>query len=144
MVENNTSSLSELEQNFKDLLIEQCGKLPTFSEYLVEHPDFEFPKITEELLESSMQGFIFIPGLFGGYAYYVEVVNNEPVLYAEQSSRMDYSDDDYLYFEITESGSRMLRNEEREAVQKKFRELTKKAHEKHLQELKAIRKKAEE
>ena len=78
--------------------------------------------------------------MFGGFAYYLEEVDGKFVLYAEQSSRMDYSSDSYLYFKITESGSRMLESEDRKVVQKRFMDLTKKAHEKHLQELKAMRK----
>ena len=141
---DNTSSLNKLEQNFKDLLVEWRDKLPLFKEYLAEHPDFEFPKITEDLLEPDTQCFISIPGMFGGFTYCLEEADGNPVLYAEQSSRMDYSDDDYLYFEITLDNSRLLQGEERKAIAKKFRELGKKTHEKHLQELKAMRKKVEE
>lgn len=49
-------------------------------------------------------------------------------MYAEQSSRMDHSSDDYTYFEITENGSRILEGEKRETVRKKFWELAKKTH----------------
>ncbi len=139
MAKNNTISLSRLEQNFKELIIERC-KFCGFDKYLEENPDFEFSKITEKLLEPNTQCFISIPGMFGGFAYYLEEVDGKFVLYAEQSSRMDYSSDSYLYFKITESGSRMLESEDRKVVQKRFMDLTKKAHEKHLQELKAMRK----
>ncbi len=140
---DNISTLNKLEQNFRELIIERC-KFCGFDRYLGGNPDFEFPKITEDLMKTNVQGFISVPGLFGGYAYYVELVNNEPALYAEQSSRMDYSSDDYLYFEITLDNSRLLQGEEREVVQKKFCELAKKAHEKHLQELETMRKKTKE
>ncbi len=143
MVENNTSSLKRLGQNFRELIIERC-KFCSFDKYLEENLDFEFPKIAEGLLEPDTQDFIAIPGMLGGFTYCLEEVGGKPVLYAEQSSRMDHDSDDYLYFEITENGSRMLKNEEREAVRKEFWELAKKAHEKHLQELKAMRKKAED
>ena len=139
MTKDNTSSLNKLEQNFRELIIEQC-KFCGFDKYLEENPDFEFPKFTESLLELYTQSFIVVPGMFGGFAYYLEEEDGKFVLYAEQSSRMDYSSDSYLYFKITESGSRMLESEDRKVVQKRFMDLTKKAHEKHLQELKAMRK----
>lgn len=130
------SELDKIEQNFKKLIIEQC-RFCGFDKYLEENPDFEFPKITEDLLKVDTQNFVTVPGLFGGFSYYLEEVNAEPVLYAEQSSRMDHSSDDYLYFEVIESGSRMLEGEERGAVQGKFRELARKAHEKYLQSRRA-------
>lgn len=136
MTKDNTSSFRKVEQNFRELIIERC-KFCGFDKYLTENPDFEFPKVIEDLLQPDTQGFIAIPGMFGGFAYYLEETNDEYILYAEQSSRMDHDGNDYLYFEITENGSRMLENEEREAVQKEFCELTKKTHEKRLQELKA-------
>ena len=77
--------------------------------------------------------------MFGGFAYYLEEMGDKFVLYAEQSSRMNHDSNDYLYFEITESGSKKLEGEEREIMRKKFCELAKKAHEKHLQKLKAMR-----
>ncbi len=143
MAKNNTISLSRLEQNFKELIIERC-KFCGFDKYLEENPDFEFSKITEKLLEPNTQCFISIPGMFGGFAYYLEEVDGKFVLYAEQSSRMDYDSNSYLYSEITESGNRMLGGEEREVVRKKFCELAKKAHEKRLQKPEAIKEKAKE
>ncbi len=139
MTKDNTSSFSKLEQNFKDLLMERCGRLPSFMEVLSEKHGFKFPKITEDLLEPDAQCFISIPGMFGGFAYYLEEMGDKFVLYAEQSSRMNHDSNDYLYFEITESGSKKLEGEEREIMRKKFCELAKKAHEKHLQKLKAMR-----
>ncbi len=135
---DNTSSLNKLEQNFRGLIIERC-KFCGFDRYLEENPDFEFPKITEDLLEPNTQCFISIPGMFGGFTYHLEEIGNEPVLYAEQSSRMDHSDDDYLYFEITLDNSRLLQGEERKTIAKKFRELGKKAAEEHAMKLKEIR-----
>lgn len=113
--------LALIERNFKDSIFKQCSGLPLFAEYLKEHPDFEFPKITEDLLDSGEQGFVAIPGLFGGFAYILEKHGSEYVLYTEQSSRMDYSSDDYLYFEITKDGGRMLQGEERRSMMDKFR-----------------------
>lgn len=144
MTKDNTSSLNKLEQNFKDLLMERCGKLPSFIEHSLEKHDFKFPKITEDLLEPDTQCFISIPGMFGGFAYCLEEVDGRLVLYTERSSRMDHDSDSYLHFEITESGSRMLDGEEREVMRKKFCKLARKAHEKHLQNLKAMREKAKE
>lgn len=143
MIKDNTNSLSQIEQNFKELIVERC-KFCGFDKYLVENLDFEFPKITESLLEPYTQDFIAIPGMFGGFTYYIEEADSKFVLYAEQSSRMDHDSDDYSYFEVTENGSRMLESEEREVVRKRFCELAKEAHKKHLQELKAMREKAKE
>lgn len=144
MIKDNTSSFSKLEQNFKELLMERCGRLPSFMEVLSEKHDFKFPKITEDLLEPDTQCFVSIPGMFGGFAYYLEEMGDKFVLYAEQSSRMNHDSNDYLYFEITESGSKKLEGEEREIMRKKFCKLARKAHEKHLQNLKAMREKAKE
>ena len=141
MVKDNTSNLNKLEQNFRELIIERC-KFCGFDKYLEENPEFELPKVTEDLLKLNTQGFITVPGLFGGFTYYLKRADSKFVLYAEQSSRMDHDSNDYSYFEITESGSRMLENEERETVRKRFYELAKKAHERHLQELEAMKRKS--
>ena len=77
--------------------------------------------------------------MFGGFAYSLDEMSDKLILYAEQSSHMGYDSGSYLYFEITESGSRMLEHEEREVVRKKFWELAKKVYEKRLRELKAMR-----
>ncbi len=128
-----------LEQNFRKLIIERC-RFCQFDKYLEENPDFEFPKIIE-----NCHGCITVPGLFGGFTYYLEKVDDKLVLYAEQSSRMDHDSDSYSYFEITESESRMLEGEEREAVRKKFWELAKKEHEERKRRIEeAMRKAGEE
>ncbi len=132
---NLQQSLGILEQKFRKLIIEQC-KFCRFDKYLAEHPDFEFPKLTSELLNQDSEQRITIPGLFGGFGYFLETVNDEPVLYAEQSSRMDYSSDDYRYFEITTNGSKLLKGAERQEIQQRFRELDHKMHTEHLQKCK--------
>lgn len=141
MTKDNTSSFSKLEQNFRELIIKQC-KFCGFDKYLADNPDFEFPKIDENLLGWENAQHIAIPGMFGGFDYFLEEVGDSVVLYAEQSSRMDHDSNDYLYFEITESGSKKLEGEEREIMRKKFCELAKKAHERHLQELEAMKRKS--
>lgn len=119
--------LCKIEQNFRELIIEKC-RFCQFDKFLEENPDFELPKITE-----SCSGHITVPGMFGGFDYFSEEQGSGPVLYAEQSSRMDYSSDDYLYYGVTAGGSRMLEGEEREAVRKKFGELAKgKARRRHF------------
>lgn len=133
MISNKANALTKLQQNLRELIIEQCS-FCRFPQYLETNPEFEFPKITEALLQPDAQGFIPIPGLFGGYTYFLEMLGNEPILYAEQSSRMDYSSDDYLYFKITADGSKILKGKERETVANKFRELSKKAREKRKTE----------
>ena len=144
MTKDNTSSLNELGQNFRELIIERC-KFSGFDKYLEENPDFEFPKITESLLEPYTQSFIAIPGMFGGFTFYLEEASGKFMLYAEQSSRMDHDSDSYSYFEIIEDGGRTLEGEEREAVQTKFWELSKKEHEARKRRIEeAMRKAGEE
>lgn len=137
-MKNNTTSLSKIEQNFGELIVKRC-EFCKFDKYLEENPNFEFPKITEDPLQHNAQDFITIPGMFGGFTYYLEEVGGKPTLYAEQSSRMDYDSDSYMYFEITENGSRMLKGEERGAVRKKFWELAKKVHEEHKRKIEKMR-----
>lgn len=134
MTKNNTSSLTKIEQSFRELIIERC-KFCDFDKYLAENPDFAFPKLSEEMIGSQELNFIAIPGLFGGFAYYLGNISDEITLYAEQSSRMDHDADDATYFEIREDSSRLLRGQERRVVQKKFYELAKKAHENHIAKL---------
>lgn len=138
-MKNNTTSLSKIEQNFRELIIEQC-RFCKFDKYLERDPDFEFPKITEDLLEPYTQNFVAIPGMFGGFTYYLdENMNGKLMLRVEQSSRMDHSSDDYMYFEITKKRSRMLEGEERDDAQDSFRKLAKGVRRKRLQELKAMK-----
>lgn len=137
-MKNNTTSLSKVEQNFRELIIEQC-RFCQFDKYLEDNSDFELPKITEDLLQSNVQNFITIPGMFGGFTYYLEEVNNKLTLHAEQSSRMDYDSNSYRYFEITEDGSRMLEGKEREVVWNKFWELAKEAHKEHKRKMEKVR-----
>lgn len=100
-----------------------------------ENPNFEFPEITETPLGWESGGYITIPRLFGGFTYFLEDVDNKLVFYAEQSSRIDYDSDGYIYFEITKNGSRTIDGEERKAVCIKFGELAKTAHKKLLHRL---------
>lgn len=137
-----TSDLGAIERNFKELIIRQC-KFCGFDKFLEDNPDFEFPEITTELLGWENGRHIMIPGLFGGFGYFLEEADGQPVLYAEQSSRMDHDSSDYLYFEVTADSSRRLEGEEREAVQKKFRKLAMEAHREHLRKVMEARKKAE-
>ena len=123
-----------LEQNFRELIIERC-KFCQFDKYLEENPDFEFPKITE-----NCHGYITVPGLFGGFTYYLEKLDDKLVLYAEQSSRMDYDSDSYSVFEIGMSGVRLLEGEERRVVWEKFRQLDKKRLEEHKRKMEERRK----
>ncbi len=130
MAKDNTSSLNKLEQNFRELIIEQC-KFCGFDKYLAENPDFEFPKITESLLGWGNSQHITIPGMLGGFDYFLEEVGDSVVLYAEQSSRMDYDSDSSSVFEVGMDGSRLLEGEERRIVWEKFRQLDRKRLEEH-------------
>ncbi len=144
MMKNNTTSLGKIEQNFRELVVEQ-SKFCKFDKYLEKSPaGFKFPKITEDLLRSNTQDFIAIPGMFGGFTYFLEKADGKLVLYAEQSSRMDHDSDSYMYFEVTENGSRMLKGKEREGVMKKFWELAKEARRRHLQAMRVIREKTKQ
>ncbi len=137
-----TDDLDKLERDFQELIIRQCT-FCGFDKFLEENPDFEFPKITEELLGWENGRHITIPGLFGGFDYFLEKVGGVSVLYAEQSSRMDYDSDAYSYCEITANGSRLLEGEEREIAREKFWKLAKKAHEERLQKLRKMQKETE-
>lgn len=139
MAKDNTSSLNKLEQNFRELIIERC-KFCGFDKYLEENPDFEFPKLTESLLEPYTQSFIAIPGMFGGFTFYLEEASGKFMLYAEQSSRMDYDSDSSSVFEVGMDGSRLLEGEERKVVWGKFRRLDRKRFEEHRREVMERRK----
>ncbi len=130
--------LQKIEQNFRELIIEKsrfCG----FDKYLEENSDFEFPEATRDLLGWENGRHIVIPGMFGGFDYFLEETPQGLVLYAEQSSRMDRDSSDYLYYEVAEHGSRRLEGEERDDIQNSFRKLAKGVRKKCLQELKAMK-----
>lgn len=111
MAKDNTNSLNQIEQNFEELIIKRC-KFCDFDKYLEENPDFEFPKIDESLLEWENGQHITIPGMFGGFDYFLEKVGNNFVLYVEQSSRMDHDSNSSSVFEVGVDGSRLLEGEE--------------------------------
>lgn len=134
MAKDNTSSLNKLEQNFRELVIERC-KFCGFDKYLKDNHDFEFPKIDESLLGWENGQHITIPGLFGGFDYFLEEVDSKVVLYAEQSSRMDYDSDSSSVFEVGMDGNRLLEGEERRIVWEKFRQLDKKRLEEHKRKM---------
>lgn len=120
----------QIEQNFKELIIKRC-EFCDFDRYLAENPDFEFPKIDEGLLEWENGQHITIPGMFGGFDYFLEEVGDDFILYAEQSSRMDYDSNSFSVFEVSGDGGRLLDGNERKAVWEKFRQLDKKRFEEH-------------
>lgn len=135
-VENNCA---RLEQNFKKLIIDRC-RFCGFDKYLEENPDFVFPEIDGGLFGWENSQHITIPGLFGGFDYFLEEVDNKIVLYAEQSSRMDYSSDSSPVFEISADISRQLEGEERKVVWEKFRQLDRKRFEEHKRKIMEQRK----
>lgn len=120
--------LDKLEQNFKELIVERC-KFCGFDKYLEENPDFEFPKIGESLLGWENGQHITIPGMFGGFDYFLEEVGDSVILYAEQSSRIDHDSNSSSVFEVNMDGDRLLEGEERKVVWEKFRRLDKKRFE---------------
>lgn len=115
----------KLEQNFRELIIKQC-KFCGFDRCLAENPDFEFPKVTESLLGWENGQHITIPGIFGGFDYFLEEVGGNVVLCAEQSSRMNHDSNSFSVFKISTSEARLLEGEERRAAWEKFRQLDKK------------------
>ena len=131
-MKDNTNSLNRIEQNFRKLVIERC-KFCGFDKYLAENPDFGFPKIDRSLLGWENGQHITIPGMFGGFDYFLEEVDDSFVLYAEQSSRMDYDSNSSSVFEVGIDGCRLLEGEERRMVWEKFRQLDKKRFEEHKQ-----------
>lgn len=138
-MKDNTNSLKRVEQNFKELIVERC-KFCGFDKYLEENPDFEFPKIDESLLGWENVQHITIPGMFGGFDYFLEEVGDSVVLYAEQSSRMDYDSNSSSVFEVGIDGSRLLEGEERRIVWGQFRQLDKKRFEEHKRKVAERRK----
>jgi len=130
-------NFEKLERNFHDLIIEK-SKFCQFDKFLEENPDFELPKITE-----NCSGHIVIPGMFGGFDYFVEKQGDKLVLYAEQSSRMDWDSNSYSYYKVTTDGNRLIGGEKREVVRKKFWELAKKVHEEHKRKIEKMRNKHE-
>ena len=124
-MKNNVSGLVKLEQNFRKLIIERC-KFCMFGEYLEDNPAFEFPKIDESLLGWENSQHITIPGLFGGFDYFLEEADGKLILYAEQSSRMDHDSNSSSVFEVSLDRSRLLEGEERKEVWEKFRRLDRK------------------
>lgn len=135
-VENNCA---RLEQNFEKLIIDRC-RFCGFDKHLEENPDFVFPEIDEGLFGWENGRHITIPGMFGGFTYYLEEVDGKLVLYAEQSIRMDYNSDSSLIFEISAGTSRQLEDEERRVVWEKFRQLDKKRFEEHKRKIMEQRK----
>ncbi len=139
MTKDNTNSLNQIEQNFRKLIIERC-KFCGFDKYLEENPDFEFPKIDKSLLGWENGQHITIPGMFGGFDYFLEWVNDELVLYAEQFSRMDHDSNSSSVFEVSIDGGRLLEGEERRMVWEQFRQLDRKRFEEHKREIMKRRK----
>lgn len=131
--------LNMLEQNFCQLITQRC-KFCGFDKYLADNPDFEFPKIDESLLGWENAQHITIPGLFGGFDYFLEKIDDDFVLYTEQSSRMDHDSNDSSVFEISLSGTRLLEGEERRVIWEKFRRLDRKRFEEHKQGIEERRK----
>lgn len=138
MTETKSNQIKNLEQNFRKLIIERC-KFCDFDKYLDENPDFEFPKIDESLLGWENGQHITIPGMFGGFDYFLGKVGNHLVLYAEQSSRMDHDSNSSSVFEVSLDGSRLLEGEERRMVWEQFRQLDKKRFEEHKRKAKERR-----
>lgn len=130
MIKKTSNQMKELEQNFRELIIERC-KFCGFNKYLAENPDFEFPKIDKSLLGWENGQHITIPGMFGGSDYFLKEADGKLVLYAEQSSRMDHDSNSSSVFEVSMDGSRLLEGEERRIVWEKFRQLDRKRLEEH-------------
>ena len=131
------NELQKIERNFRELVIKKsrfCG----FDKYLEKNSDFEFPEVTRDLLGWENGRHIAIPGMFGGFDYFLEETAQELVLYVEQSSRMDRDSSDYLYYEVTEHGSKRLEGEEREAAHGKFWKMAKKQHEERMREIRKL------
>lgn len=133
------NAVDVIEQNFRKLIIKRC-KFCGFDKYLVDNPDFEFPKIDESLLGWENGQHITIPGMFGGFDYFLEKIGNNLVLYAEQSSRMDHDSDSSSVFEVNVNGSRLLEGEERKMVWEQFRQLDRKRFKEHKREIMERRK----
>ena len=90
--------LKKIEENFHKLICEFIFKNP------LEREGYQFPKLTEELL--THEDFTRVPGMYGGFFYYLKIENGKPVLYANASSRMDL---DELYI-VDEESYKWIKN----------------------------------
>lgn len=134
-----TNKFDKIQQNFRKLIIERC-RFCSFDKYLEDNPDFELPKISESLLGWENSQHITIPGLFGGFDYFLEETDDKLVLYAEQSSRMDHDSNSSSVFEVSIDGSRLLEGEERKEVWEKFRRIDRKRLEEYRRKVMERRK----
>lgn len=74
--------LKRIEENFRILVKDFFLNEKCIGDY-----DYHFPKITEDLY--IQEEFNRVPGMFGGFFYFLKLEDGKPVLYAEASSRMD-------------------------------------------------------
>ena len=76
------SDFKKIEENFKILIKD-------FFLYKGDMGDYEycFPELTDDLYIK--EEFNRVPGMYGGFFYFLKLEDGKPILYAEASSRMD-------------------------------------------------------
>lgn len=81
---NQSEELDKIEKRFHDLTMQRAGNL-------IEKFDIEMPHINEDLLkntdEFSRESFP-VPGMYGGFYYYLTIVNGEFLLDVDSWSRV--------------------------------------------------------
>lgn len=90
--------LRKIEGNFHELI----GKF--LNRKCIGDYEYSLPELDEELLNH--ERFHRVPGMFGGFFYFMTVEDGRYVLYAHASSRMDF---DELYI-VDEESYRWIEN----------------------------------
>ena len=76
------SDLKKIEENFHMLIKDFYLREENIGDY-----DYSFPKVTGDLFVR--EDFNRVPGMYGGFFYFLKLEGGKPVLYVNASSRMD-------------------------------------------------------
>lgn len=107
----NKNSVTTIWQSFLKLINERTGRfIANYEER--SGSKFEPPGPMVDTIELDRLYHITIPGYFGGYSYFFEKCNDELIMYANLTSRWQWHEEDYEYFEITAGRYRELKGDE--------------------------------
>ncbi|MBR4447200.1 hypothetical protein [Methanobrevibacter sp.] len=99
------SDLKKIEENFHILINDFYLSQDCIGDY-----DYRFPKITEDLFVR--EDFNRVPGMYGGFFYFLNLESGKPILYANASSRMDLDEliiiDEICYTWVDDDYGKML------------------------------------
>ena len=76
------SDLKKIEENFKVLINDFFLFKGDMGDY-----EYHFPELTDDLYIN--EDFNRVPGMYGGFFYFLKLEDGKPILYANASSRMD-------------------------------------------------------